>query len=79
MNLPKTDDNDRTHKNDANTPSWHMINVFFWTRASYEQFKSFVFESRRLCASSNTGLWEENNLPPITDWLFSLIDFNAGC
>ena len=28
MNLPKTDDNDRTYKNDTNdTPSWHMVNA----------------------------------------------------
>ena len=35
MNLPKTDDKDRTHKNDTNiskndtndTPSWHMVNA----------------------------------------------------
>ena len=27
MNLPKTDDKERTHKNDANTLSSHMINA----------------------------------------------------
>ena len=31
---------------------------------------SLVSESRRPCTSSNTELYEENNLPPITDWLF---------
>ena len=70
MNVPKTDNNDRTHKNDANIPQ-HIANASFWIGASYEQFKSLVFESRRLCASSNTVLKEENNLPAITDWLFS--------
>ena len=33
MSLPKTDDNDRTYKNDANTLSWHMVNTSFWTNA----------------------------------------------
>ena len=56
MNLPKTDDNDRTHENDANTALWHMVNASFWTSASYEQHKSLVFESRRLCTSLNTVL-----------------------
>ena len=27
MNLPKTDNNDRTHKYDANTLSWHMVDA----------------------------------------------------
>ena len=39
-------DDDRTHKNEVNTLSWHMINVFFWTSASYKQFKSLALESR---------------------------------
>ena len=34
MNLPKTNDNDRTHKKDANTLSRHMINASSWTSAS---------------------------------------------
>ena len=34
MNLPKTDDNDRTHENDANALSWHMVNASFWESAS---------------------------------------------
>ena len=29
MNLPKTDDNDGIHKNDANAVSWHMTNASF--------------------------------------------------
>ena len=33
MKLPITDDNDSTHKNDANTLSWHMVNVSFQTNA----------------------------------------------
>ena len=45
MNLPKTDDNHRTYKNDANTLSCHMVNASFWTSASYEQFKLLVLES----------------------------------
>ena len=56
MNLPKTENNDRAYKNDANALSWHMINAFFWTSTSYEQFKSLVLDSRRPCASSNTVL-----------------------
>ena len=32
-NLPETDDNDGTHKNDANMLSWHMVNACFWTSA----------------------------------------------
>ena len=55
MNLPKTDDNDRTDKNDVSTLSWHMVNASFWA-STYKQFKSLVFGSRRLCASSNTVL-----------------------
>ena len=35
-----------------------------------EQFKSLVLESQKPCASSNTVLLVENNLPPITKWLF---------
>ena len=35
VNLPKTDDNDRTHKkNDANALSSHMVNASFWELAS---------------------------------------------
>ena len=34
MNLPKTDDNDRTYENDINTLSWLMVNASFPTRAS---------------------------------------------
>ena len=64
MNLPKTDDNHRTRKNNTNirkndtndTPSWHIVNTSFWTSASCEQFKSLVSESGRLCASSNIVL-----------------------
>ena len=47
MILPKTDDNDSTHKNVASTLSSQMVNASFWTSASYEQFKSLVLESRR--------------------------------
>ena len=47
MILPKTDDNDTTHKKVASTLSSQMVNAFFWTSASYEQFKSLVLESRR--------------------------------
>ena len=47
MNLSKTDDNDRTHKNDANTLSWHKVNTSFWASASQpgNQFKSLVLKS----------------------------------
>ena len=41
--LPKTDDNDRAHKNDANTLFLHMVNASLCTSASYKQFKSLVF------------------------------------
>ena len=34
VNLPKTDDNDRTHENDANAQSRHMVNASFWANAS---------------------------------------------
>ena len=34
VNLPKTDDNDRTHENDANALSSHTVNASFWARAS---------------------------------------------
>ena len=44
MNLPKTNDNDGTHKNDANTLSWHMIYASSWASALYDQFKSLVLE-----------------------------------
>ena len=47
MILPKTDDNDTTHKKVASTLSSQMAKAFFWTSASYEQFKSLVLESRR--------------------------------
>ena len=73
MNLPKTDDNDRTHKNDSNTLSWHMISASCWISASYEQFKSLALESRRPYASSSTALQEENNLPSITAWLCRML------
>ena len=56
MNLPKSDDYDRTHKSDANAPSWHMVNASFWTITSYEQFNSLVLESRRPCANSKADL-----------------------
>ena len=50
MILPKTDDNDSTHKNVASTLSSQMVNASFWTSASYEQFKSLVLKSQRPCA-----------------------------
>ena len=62
-NIRKSDTND--------TILWHMVIASFWPSVSCEQFKSLVFESGGLCASSNTVLEEENNLLPITDWLFS--------
>ena len=34
VNLPKADDNDRTHQNDANAPSSHMVDAFFGASAS---------------------------------------------
>ena len=43
MNLPKTDDNDRTHKNDTNTLSCHMVNASFWASASYDTSNSSHF------------------------------------
>ena len=52
MNLPETDDNDKTHKNDANTRSWHMINASLWTSDTYEQFKSLVLGYRRPLSSN---------------------------
>ena len=70
MSLPKTDDNDRTHKNGSNTLCLHMVNASIWTSSSYDQFKTLVLESRKPCASSNTVLLEEINLLPIIDWLF---------
>ena len=36
MKLPKTDDIDRTHKNNANTLSWHMVNASFQTSAPWK-------------------------------------------
>ena len=36
INLPKIYDNDRTHKNDAITLSWHMVDASSWTSASYD-------------------------------------------
>ena len=32
VNLPKTDDNDRTHGNDNNALSWYTVNASFWAR-----------------------------------------------
>ena len=52
MNLPKVDDNDKTHKNDANHMSWHLINSSFWASASYEQLKPLVLESRKILIDS---------------------------
>ena len=54
--------NDRTHKSDANTLSWHMVNASLTNILI--QFKSLVLDTQRPCASSNPFL-EENNLPPI--------------
>ena len=34
VNLPKTDDNDRTHENDANALSSHMVNASSWASDS---------------------------------------------
>ena len=68
MNLPEADDNDRTHKNHANTWSWLMIGASSLISATYEE----LFYRRKIV------LLEENKLPPITDWLFSSSDFNAG-
>ena len=34
VNLPKADDNDRTHQNDANAPSSHMVDAFFGASTS---------------------------------------------
>ena len=33
VNLPKTDDNNWTHENDANALSWYMVNDFFLASA----------------------------------------------
>ena len=44
---------------------------FFLDKNLIGAIKSLVLESRRSCVSSNTVLLEENNLSPITDWLFS--------
>ena len=56
--LPKTDDNDRTHKKKMMKIPYLDIWVYasFWTSFSQQQFKSLVLESWRFCASSNTGL-----------------------
>ena len=34
MKLPKTDDKDRTHENDVNTLSWHIVNASFLASVS---------------------------------------------
>ena len=34
VNLPKTDGNNRTHENDANAPSLHMVDASFCASAS---------------------------------------------
>ena len=43
MNLPKTDNNNRTYKKDANMQSWYMVNTSFWTSDTYEQISYLVF------------------------------------
>ena len=45
MKLPKTDYNDRTHKNHANNLFMTYGQCFFLTISSYKQFKSLVLES----------------------------------
>ena len=53
MNLTKTGNNNRTHKNDANKypiDIWQML--FFWTSNSTSNSSGFG----RSCASSNTVL-----------------------
>ena len=57
-NLPETDDNDGTHKNDANMLSWHMVNAYFWTSALKEaiQVTCLGFLKTLFCASSNNAL-----------------------
>ena len=47
MSLPNTEDSGKTHQNDANTLSWHMVNTSRWTCASYEEFKSLLIKSQR--------------------------------
>ena len=52
MNLPKVDDNDKTHNNDANHMSWHLVNSSFWASAPNEQLKALVLESRKILIDS---------------------------
>ena len=40
MNLPKNDNNNRTHKNNTKNLSCHMINASFWTSTSYNTSNS---------------------------------------
>ena len=79
MKLPKTDDNDRAYRNYTNTLYLDIWSMLFSEQVSHLMCKSLVLESEYSCASSNIVLWEENNLPPITDWFFPLTDFKAGC
>ena len=44
MCFPKTDDNDRTYKNDANTLTWHKIQYFFLNKSLIGATKITCFE-----------------------------------
>ena len=67
--LPKTNNNDEAHKNDADTLSFDIWSMLLLTSASYKLLKSLLQDSQR-SASSNIVL-KENNLPPIIYCLFS--------
>ena len=58
MNLPKNDDKDRTHKNDANTLHLHMVNAYFSTCVSraIQGFKLVVSKSLRPCVISKSNI-----------------------
>ena len=87
MNKPcKTDDNNRTHKNDATTLYFDIcgqsVNASFWTSASYGLLFWNLEDPVQVQTLSYNSKQEKNNLPPITDWLFPYTDFyasGAGC
>ena len=73
--LPKTDDNDSKHKNDANTLTWHMVNASL-NKCLIQAIQVTSLGYSKTCYISNIIL-EENNLP--STCLFPQTNFNARC
>ena len=73
MSLPKTNDNDRTYKNDANILSWHKVNASFWARSLQEQDNCFGMGYYRKKHTRGLNLTYFFVKKPRLFWFFSVM------